>query len=93
MYNYVNQKLPDIFNNYFQKNNDVHDKETRQADLFHAPFGRLDVRKFSIRIHGSEVWNSLPCYIKCPMSIGVFKQKIRKHLIDKHIHITVTQFW
>ena len=40
MYNYVTQKLPHIFENYFQQNKDVHELNTRQANDFHVPFSR-----------------------------------------------------
>ena len=32
MYNYVTKKLPHIFENYFQRNKDVHDLNACQAD-------------------------------------------------------------
>ena len=48
VYNYVTQKLPHIFENYFQQNKDVHELNTRQANDFHVPFSRLQVRRFSI---------------------------------------------
>ena len=41
MYNYVTQKLPRIFENYFQQNKDVLELNTRQANNFHVPFIRL----------------------------------------------------
>ena len=34
MYNYMTQKLPKFFENYFQRNRDVHDLNTRQANDF-----------------------------------------------------------
>ena len=63
MHNYMTQKLRHISENYFQQNKDVHELNTRQANDFHVPFSRLQVRRFSIKIHGTEVWNSFPTYI------------------------------
>ena len=57
MYNYATQKLPQIFENDFQLNRDVRELNSSQANDFHAPFSRLQVRRLSIKIHGSEVWN------------------------------------
>ena len=57
MNNCVTQKLLHIFESYFQQNKDVHELNTRQANDFHVPFSRLQVQRFSIKIHGSEVWN------------------------------------
>ena len=93
MYNYVTQKLPRIFENYFQQNKDVHELNTRQANNFHVPFIRLQVRRFSIKIHGSEVWNSFPIYIKISTYVVDFKKKLCKYLTDKHLLVTVTQLW
>ena len=92
MNNYVTQKLPHIFENYFEHNKDVHELNTSQANGFHVPFSRLQVRRFSIKIHGSEVWNSFPTYIKKSTSVMVLK-KLRKYLVDRHLLVTVTQFW
>ena len=55
-------------------------------------FARLDVRKFSLRIHGVTIWNDIPLYIKKASSLNVFKQMLRKHLIDMNVHGFVTQF-
>ena len=93
MYNYVTQKLPQIFENYFQRNRDVHGLNTRQANDFYVPFSRLQIRRFSIKIHGSEVWNSFPTFIKIPTSLMNFKKNLRKYLIDKNLLVTVSPFW
>ena len=92
MYSYVTQKLPHIFGNYFPQNKDVYELNTRQANHFHVPFRRLQVRRFSIEIHGSEVWNSFPTYIKKSSFVMDFKKKLRKCLIDRHLLVTVTKF-
>ena len=55
----------------------VHELNTRQANDFHVPFSRLQVRRFSIKIHGSEVWNSFPTYIKKSTYVMDFKKKLR----------------
>ena len=93
MYNYVTQKLPKIFENYFQRNRDVHGLNTRQANDFYVPFSRLQIRRFSIKIHGSEVWNSFPTFIKISTSLMNFKKNLRKYLIDRNLLVTVSQFW
>ena len=92
MYNSINGILPSTFSFYFVRNRDVHQCNTRQADDLRVPFGRLDVRKFSIKIHGAQVWNSLPQYIRSASAINDFKKKLRNFLIDKNIHIAVTQY-
>ena len=92
MYNYINGILPTTFSEYFERNRNVHQCNTRQADDLRVPFARLNVREFSIKIHGAQVWNSLPQYIKSATSINDFKKKFRNFLIDKNIFIAVTQY-
>ena len=64
MYNYCNDNMPDIFNGFFQRNSERHNRNTRQSNDFHVRFARLDVRTFSLRIHGATIWNDIPLYIK-----------------------------
>ena len=92
MYNYCNDNLPDIFNGFFQRNSERHNRNTRQSNDFHVRFARLDVRKLSLWIHGATIWNDIPLYIKNASSLNVFKQMLRKHLIEMNVHGFVTQF-
>ena len=48
--------------------------------------------KLSLRIHGATIWNDIPLYLKHASSLNVFKQMLRKHLIDMNVHGFVTQF-
>ena len=77
MYNCINGILLSTFSDYFVRNRDVHQCNTRQADDLRLPFGRLDVRKFTIKIHGAQVWNSLPQYIRSATAINVFKMEVK----------------
>ena len=81
MYKYCNDDVPDIFNDFFQRNSELHNRNTRQSNDLHVRFARLDVRKFSFKIHGATTWNEIPMYIKLASSVDVFKQVLRKHLI------------
>ena len=92
MYKYCNDDVPDIFNDFFQGNSELHNRITRQSNDLHVQFARLDVRKFSLKIHGATTWNEIPMYIKLASSVDVFKQMLRKHLIDMNMHGAVTQF-
>ena len=42
--------IPDVFRHYYQLNADVNDHNLRNANYFYIPCGRLDLRKFSIKI-------------------------------------------
>ena len=75
---------PDIFNDLYASNRNVHDHETRQACDLHVPYGRLDIRWNSMKIHGANMWNSIPENIKKSDSINVFKQRLRNYLLDRN---------
>ena len=92
MYTYCNDNVPDIFSGFFQRNRELHDRNTRQSNDFHVRFARLYVRKFSLRIHGATIWSDIPLYIKHASSLNIFKQMLRKHLIYMNVHGIVTQF-
>ena len=93
MYNYGHDHLPNLFDGFFQRTNEVHDRNTRQSNELHVKFARTDVRKFSLRIHGARIWNNIPMHIKHATSVNVFKQMLKKHLINTNLQGIVTQFW
>ena len=86
MYNYCQDHLPNLFDGFFQRINEVHDRNTRQSNELHVKFARTDVRKFSLRIHGARIWNDISMYIKHATSVNVFKQMLKKHLINTNLH-------
>ena len=83
MYECLNGNIPDIFRSYFQRNAAVHDHNLRNANDLHVPYGRLDIRKFSIRVTGANLWDSLPMCFKNSQSINIFKNNMRHYLIEK----------
>ena len=76
MYECLYGNIPDIFRNYFQRNADVHDHNLRNANDLYVPYGRLDIRKFSIKIAGANLWNSLPSLVE--------KLTINSHIQEKY---------
>ena len=93
MYKCLNESVSSFSSNYFIQNSSIHEYSTRSANKLHIPFGRLDIRNFSIRIHGAKVWNSLPSFVKQSRSLDIFKNTLRKHLFSSECVVTVTQFW
>ena len=72
MYKCLFETVTDVFDNYFCTNRDIHGRETRNADALYVPYGRLDIRRSSIKIPGSDLWNTLPPYIHNSESSNVF---------------------
>ena len=64
MYRCIHKEAPEMFLNSFHTNSDFHDHDTRHSEDLHVPYGRIDVRKFSIKMHGAKLWNSIPDQIK-----------------------------
>ena len=73
----------DVFATNFYTNRDIHGRETRNADGLYVPYGRLDIKRSSIKIHGSDLWNTLPPYVQNSDSSNVFKIRLRNYLIDR----------
>ena len=76
-----------FFYNYNQTHTGVHGRETRNADALYVPYGRLDIRKTSIRIYGADVRNPILPYIQRSESITIFKHKLRCYLIDRKLMV------
>ena len=75
--------IPAIFRNYFQRNADVHDHILRNGNDLYVSYGRLDIRKFSIKIAGANWWNYLPSFVKNSQSIHIFKKNMRHYLVER----------
>ena len=85
MYNYLHGDTPNVFTDYFICNRDIHHHETRGSDDLNVPYGRLDIRKFSLKISGAKLWNSLPGYVKESNSLVSFKKQLKNYLIDRNL--------
>ena len=69
----------------FQINGNIHDYDVCSVDDIHVPYGRLDMRRFCIRITGVNVWNTLPEYIKSTSSIHLSQRGLKNHLLDRSL--------
>ena len=92
MYQCLFEPVTDVFDDYFCTNRDIHGRETRNADALYVPYGRLDVRRSSIQIHGSDLWNTLPPYIHNSESSNVLKIRLRNYLIDRKVSTWCEKF-
>ena len=84
VYQCLNGCIPDIFNDFYTCNRNIHGRETRQANDLHVPYGRLDIRQNSMKIHGANMWNSIPEHVKMSESVYLFKQRMRNFLLDRN---------
>ena len=61
IYDYFNDQLPKTFKNFFVKVNIIHSYNTRLVtrQTYYLPPARTNYGKFSIRINGVKIWNSI----------------------------------
>ena len=84
VYQCLRDNIPN-FHNFYVYNSDIHAQNTRQASDLHVTHDRLDVRRASMKTHGANIWNSIPLCVKESTSIEIFKQRLRKYLIDQKL--------
>ena len=82
MYQCLYCSIPRLSDDFFQRNNDVHGHNTRQANDLHVPYARLDIRKFCFKVHGANIWNNTPILIRQSPYLDILKQRLRYHLIE-----------
>ena len=79
-----NYALLDVFTNCFTVNKLVHGHNTRSKDDIHMYYVNLTLGQKCLTNKAGSLWNSLPSYLKCPMSTEVFNQKLRNYIYSIH---------
>jgi tRNA G37 N-methylase Trm5 len=69
---------PSFLSNMFQKTNEVHEHQTRQAKPDFLPSKpKTNYLKKTFRYRGAVAWNNLPSEIKNSESVNIFKAKLK----------------
>ena len=69
---------PSSLSSMFQKTNEVHEYQTRQAKHdFLPPMPKTNCLKKAFSYRGAVAWNNLPTAIKNSESINIFKTKLK----------------
>ena len=88
MFRYYNGKIPDIFQNIFMMNSDIHDHYTRQSGSYHVPIMKNNLGKWSIRYRGVIVWNKiLSLKINPETSEAVFAKTVKKCIMNQSLSL------
>jgi hypothetical protein len=82
MYKYVTGLLPKIFNDFFNKNEDVHTYRTRNASKLRPPKNITQHATRFIRTTGVIFWNSIEDTISKNQKIGTFKSQLKKYILN-----------
>jgi len=83
VYRYHKDKLPEIFNNCFMFNNEIHNYNTRSASNIHLPRVDTGYGQRSVCYVGVSLWNSLPDDLKTITSFSTFKAHLKLYLQTK----------
>ena len=82
MYLYKSGQLPESFQNMFFTGQEIHNYNTRNRSFFRLPSCRTNVRKFSLRLQGPKIFNSLNDEIKNSLSLREFTSKLKSMFLD-----------
>jgi hypothetical protein len=82
VYKALNGLLPAQFQSLFELNANIHEHFTRQTTKIHVSSCRTKIRQYSIKIHGTKLWNSLDSTITNSPSFYVFKKKCKALLLE-----------
>jgi hypothetical protein len=78
---YYLENLPEVFSNYFTRNDEIRHYNTRTSSQFHKSYKRTNYAKQTLSDKGVNIWNKLDCNYKNIKSYTTFKKKIKKHLL------------
>ena len=76
--------LPNLFDDYFQENADVHDHYTRNSTSIHLIRKRTKAGQKTIKYQGVKLFNALPDEILVANGIKSFRSKVKKHFISRY---------
>ena len=83
MYCAVHNLLPNYFKTLFVMNANVHTHFTRTSQRLHKKYHRLNVTKYSVRVYGAVLWNSLCIDHQNLPTLLSFKRKLMQILLAK----------
>lgn len=78
----VNQGLmPQYFLQMFTTNAAVHSYNTRQKEHYHMAYCRTNLKRTTIRVAGTKLWNTITDHIKNAKTISQFRSRYKKYLL------------
>ena len=84
MYKYHNNLLPNLFENMFILQRNIHTYNTRQYADYKLPLCSTNRSQKAIRFAGPKVWNSLSETIRSASSVESFKKKVKQLYIAQY---------
>ena len=85
MFKFVNKMFPSLlFDNMFTFTTDVHNYNTRQAQLLYVPYCSTTRSQKTIRYTGTRIWNSFSNKINTQCVISTFKKNLKLILLNNN---------
>ena len=91
MYKLVNGLLPEVMNELYTTNDQIHDHFTRQYNYFHINKGSSNVYTRSFGNISPRIWNALQTKIDVNVSIAKFKCLSKLYFMDHNLKIIYTK--
>ena len=77
-------ELPQIFNNYFITNNNIHSHFTRQHKALHVTLNQTRNNSKNFTHSSISSWNEIPSAIKTSKTLNTFSKRTKHYFIDKY---------
>ena len=82
VFNYFNDSLPSVFDNYYETLASTHGINTRHgSSLIRKIKHKADIAAHSIKIQGAELWNRLDVNLKSISNVKTFRKKYKFSII------------
>ena len=85
LYKYHRQSLPNIFSGFFTMNEAIHNHYTRQIEHFHTHLAKSSQTARTLRCTGVKINNYFMNRLNYNCSDGVYKQKLKEHILMNDI--------
>ena len=85
MFKYHHRDLPPVFDDFFTRNNTIHDHATRQNTKFHVPLSRTHLTSNIVRMTGVTLYNYFYDVINICCSYNVYKKNLKSHILNNDV--------
>lgn len=82
VFKFLRGLLPNIFSDFFVRNNDVSDRQTRQKNLLYLPVCRTTLYQKTIKITGVREWNMKAHLLNRQCSQHTFKKHLKELILE-----------
>lgn len=82
MFSAIHGLLPSELSDMFVYNRSLHAHNTRHKDKVHQIRYRLNIRKYTVRIVGPILWNTLPDDLCKSPNVKIFRNRYKKILLQ-----------